>query len=163
MTTEEHNKYLAYSFFAYGAIHTLFMVGMALFFIFMFSSIPQGRGRNELPIAVPFFFLGFIALIQLIFIVPAFIAGLGLLKKKKWARIAAIIGGVLAGANFPIGSAVCVYALWFLLSERGKSLYEDQNLTSHNYFPPQRWQGQPPPSLWADRAGDEADVNDRRK
>lgn len=159
MTGEEHNKFLAFSFLAYGALHTLLMVGLMAFFVFVFSAIPQGPGQDEVPFIVPVFFIGFMVLIQLLFILPSLIAGYALLKRKPWARIMGIISAVLAGANFPIGTAVCVYALWFLLSDSGKSLYDKQNIRSQDYFPPYNWQGQPPPNLWADRFGDEAKAN----
>ena len=163
MTGDDHNKYLAYSFLAHGAIQTLMMIAMSFFFLFMISSLPQKPGQGEVPIGVPLFFIGFIVLIQLLFVVPSLVAGYALLKRRRWARIAGIIGAVVAGANFPIGTAVCVYALWFLMSDRGKSMYDNQNITSQAYFPPHNWQGQPPPSLWADRSGDEAEVNDWRR
>ena len=111
----------------------------------------------------PLFFVGFIVLIQLLFVVPSLVAGYALMKRKRWARIAAIISAVLAGANFPIGTAVCVYAIWFLTSESGKSMYDNQRKTSQDYFPPHNWQGQAPPSLWAERSGDESEVNDWKK
>ncbi|HEX5732964.1 MAG TPA: hypothetical protein VF131_09035 [Blastocatellia bacterium] len=163
MTGEEHNKYLAYSLLAYGAIHTLLMAGMAAFFIVLFTSIPQSSGQEEVPLAIPIFFIGFIVMIQLFFVVPSLVAGYALLKRKRWARIAGIISAVLAGANFPLGTAVCVYALWFLISDKGKAMYDNQNITSQGYFPPHNWQGQAPPNLWADRSGDAAEPNDWRK
>ena len=163
MTSEEHNKYLGYSFLVHGAIQLFFMILMCMFFLFFFSSLPRGRGQDEVPFFIPFFFIGFIVLIQLVFAVPSLIAGYALLKRRRWARLAGIIGAVMAGANFPIGTAVCVYAFWFLMSDRGKSLYDDQNIKSQDYFPPHRWQGQSPPNLWADRPGDEAEADDWRK
>lgn len=163
MTGEEHNKYLAYSFLAHGAFQVFWMLAMSLFFLFFMTSIPQQSRGDDPPAGVFIFFIGFIVLIQMIFAAPSFIAGYALWKRKRWARIAGIIGAVMAGASFPIGTAVCVYAFWFLLSDRGKSMYEDQNITSQNYFPPHGWQGYSPPNLWAERPGDEAEVNDWRK
>jgi hypothetical protein len=55
--------------------------------------------------------------------IPSLIAGYGLLKRKRWARTMGIIAGVTAAMMFPIGTAVCVYSIWFLLSEGGKGLY----------------------------------------
>ena len=60
---------------------------------------------------------------------PSLVAGYGLLKRKPWARTAAIIGGVTAAMSFPIGTAVCAYTFWFLFSEPGKLLYDKQQYT----------------------------------
>jgi hypothetical protein len=46
--------------------------------------------------------------------IPSLIAGIGLLKKKRWARILAIVLAILAMASFPIGTAAGIYALWVL-------------------------------------------------
>ncbi len=63
--------------------------------------------------------LSFIGSIGAIFFtvlaVPGLVAGLGLLKRKSWARILALVLAVLSLVNFPIGTAVSIYALWVLL------------------------------------------------
>jgi len=47
--------------------------------------------------------------------VPGLIAGVGLLKRQSWARILALVLAILGLINFPIGTAVGIYALWVLL------------------------------------------------
>lgn len=46
---------------------------------------------------------------------PGILTGIGLLKRKPWARIAAAVLGILNLMNFPFGTAVGVYTLWILL------------------------------------------------
>lgn len=43
--------------------------------------------------------------------------GLGLMQRRPWARIAAIILGVLALLHPPFGTALGVYTLWVLLAD----------------------------------------------
>lgn len=43
--------------------------------------------------------------------------GWGLLKRKSWARILAIITGFLNLLNFPLGTIMGVYAIWVLLQD----------------------------------------------
>ncbi len=43
--------------------------------------------------------------------------GLGLMQRQPWARIVAIILGVLALFHFPLGTALGVYTLWVLLAD----------------------------------------------
>jgi hypothetical protein len=44
----------------------------------------------------------------------ALIAGYGLLNRRPWGRIVAIIAAILALLKFPIGTALGIYTLWVL-------------------------------------------------
>ena len=81
------------------------------------------------PNAPPWPFLVFMGLIMaLVFtmnVVPSLVAGYGLSKKKRWAKTACIIAGVIASMSAPVGTAVCIYTFWFLFSEPGKLLYDN--------------------------------------
>ena len=118
MTSEEHNKYLSYAFFAYSGFQGLMMLLMSGFFIALIGSAPGGPDSGVFVV----FFL-FMLVFQLIFTLPPAIAGWALYSKKPWGRLAGIIGGVMAGMSFPLGTAVCVYALWFLLGDNWKEVY----------------------------------------
>lgn len=48
---------------------------------------------------------------------PGLIGGIGLLKRKSWARILLLIVAVLDLFNVPIGTVVGVYTLWALLQD----------------------------------------------
>jgi len=122
LTPEQHNKYLAYSNFAYGGLFALFALLMMIFMFGMMTMTPNGP-----PAGVIVFMSLFIGIIYGVMILPSFIAGWALLKRKKWARTASIISGVVAGANFPFGTAVCIYTFWFLFSDPGKYFFEQNN------------------------------------
>jgi phage shock protein PspC (stress-responsive transcriptional regulator) len=47
--------------------------------------------------------------------IPGIIAGIGLFKRKEWARILTLIISVLDLVNFPFGTAVGVYSIWALV------------------------------------------------
>lgn len=47
--------------------------------------------------------------------VPGIIGGVGLLKRKEWARILVIIISALDLLNFPLGTALGVYSIWALV------------------------------------------------
>jgi len=116
VTNEEHNRYIAYAFFANAGFYMLILFLM----IAMFSTFPPGPSGG--------FFLvmmGFISIFYLMFMLPSIVAGYALLKKKSWARMAAIVAGVVAGMNFPVGTGACVYALWFFFSENWKEIYPE--------------------------------------
>lgn len=46
--------------------------------------------------------------------VLALVAGFGLLNRRPWGRVVAIIAGILALIKFPIGTALGIYTLWVL-------------------------------------------------
>jgi len=136
MTPEQHNKYVGVAHLVYAGLYLLFTLLFMLFFLAVFvSSVPNG---NDAGLGFFVVFWAFFSIFWLAFIVPSFIAGYGLLKHKKWARTAAIIGGVVSAMSFPIGTAVCVYTFWFLFSEPGRVLYDRPA-----YPLP------PPPPLWS--------------
>src|SRR5690606_39393702 len=77
----------------------------------------------EMPAEFFMFFAGFAAFIQLVFTAPPVLAGYAILKKKSWARIAALVAGFLGVMNMPIGTGAAIYAFWFFFGENWKPVY----------------------------------------
>jgi hypothetical protein len=48
---------------------------------------------------------------------PGVLAGYGLLTRKSWGRLLALVVSVLGLFNFPVGTIIGVYALWVLLQQ----------------------------------------------
>ena len=75
------------------------------------------------------FVLGIIAnvimLITLIFSFPGILAGIGLFKRKEWARILTLILSVLNLISFPIGTAVGVYSIWALVQPENVEAFKN--------------------------------------
>ena len=61
--------------------------------------------------------------IALVLAIPGLIAGIGLLRYKNWARILAIILGVLNLLNIPVGTAVGIYTLYVMLDDETSALF----------------------------------------
>lgn len=57
--------------------------------------------------------------------IPGIIAGLGLFKRKEWARILTLIISVLNLLSFPIGTAVGVYSIWALVQTENVELFKN--------------------------------------
>ncbi len=127
MTPEQHNKYLAWSHIAYGGIFFLFTALFLLFFGGIFIAAIMSDPDAPPAFIFVFMFL-FMAVIYGAMSLPSIIAGYALLKRKKWARTWAIISGVVAAMQFPLGTAVTVYTFWFLFSEPGKYFFEQNGL-----------------------------------
>lgn len=74
-----------------------------------------------------------IATFFVILSIPGIVGGIGLFKRKEWARILVLILSVLDLFNFPIGTAVGVYSIWALVqpeivAEFGKTPQIEQNV-----------------------------------
>lgn len=122
VTPEQHNKYLAMAHLAHAGLYSLMILGMMALFAAMLA-IPSSGSNNPPPV---FFFVLFLFIIAFngMFAIPSFVACYALLKRKRWAKLATIIAGVMAAMVFPSGTAVSVYTFWFLFSEPGKLLYD---------------------------------------
>lgn len=64
------------------------------------------------------------AVVIMLFSIPGIIAGIGLLKRKSWARLLAIILGILNLLSIPFGTLLGIYTLWVLLKDETVQLFE---------------------------------------
>jgi hypothetical protein len=55
--------------------------------------------------------------------IPAIVVGIGLLSFRPWARSLGAIIAILELVNFPLGTALGIYALWVLLSAETDPLF----------------------------------------
>ena len=94
------------------AILGLFIAGLIFTFFHLLGDFVDDNEANLV--------LGIIAnvimVVSIIFSVPGILAGIGLFKRKEWARILTLILSVLNLMSFPLGTAVGVYSIWALVS-----------------------------------------------
>ena len=150
MTTDDHNKVLGILHLVFGGAQALGLIIFAIFFIpmmFFASSAPR-HGSTDPGMAFFFVIMACAGLLMLLFTLPPLISGYGLLKKKRWAKTAAIVTAIITALGFPLGTALTVYTCWFLFGQ-GKGLYD---------APPVNWSGHAPrplyeakPDEWATR------------
>jgi hypothetical protein len=131
MTNEDHNKTLGIMHFAYGALHGLMMLPIGILFAVFVPVVGGGVGtHNGMPLIIYVLFLTMITIFGLFYSVPSLLAGYALLKRKSWARMAAIIASVTAAMNVPLGTALCIYSLWFFFGD-GARMHDKASLSSH--------------------------------
>ena len=124
MTPTSHNKILGILYLAYGGINLLLMIVISIFVLTMMGVIAANNNSGEpIPVGIFALVMIFVVAINLLLITPSFLAGYALLKRKRWAKTMGIIAAMVAGLSFPIGTALCVYTLWFLFGESGRFLY----------------------------------------
>lgn len=114
----QHVPILGWCFIVYHGIVAL--VGIVIGLIVSGAGVISGeREAMFITGAVGVFVAGFLLVISL----PGIIAGVGLLKYRPWARILAIIIGVIHLLSFPFGTALGVYALYVLLNPEAPSIF----------------------------------------
>jgi Ni,Fe-hydrogenase I cytochrome b subunit len=57
---------------------------------------------------------------------PGIIAGLGLYRRKEWARILTLILSVIHIFNFPFGTAIGIYSIWVLIQPESVAAFGNQ-------------------------------------
>lgn len=120
---EKHVNLLGIMFIVYGAIGLL---GAAVVLVLFLGTGALSTGASgEIAPGIVLSTIGLIiAGIVLFSHLPAFIAGLGLVKFKSWARILTIIVAVLSLPSPPFGTALGIYALWVMLQDETSRLLE---------------------------------------
>ena len=122
MTTEDHNKVIGIMHLIWGGFNELIMLFLVPFFL---AFIPLIGSDPQAPPELKWFFgvFGiFFLVLALLFGIPPIVAAYGMLKRKRWAKVACIVSSCLAALSFPFGTALCVYTLWFVFGE-GQNFY----------------------------------------
>lgn len=105
--------------------------GAAIFLGFFFLGGLGAAGALENGIGEAFAAFGVLGTIGLIvggvavcLSLPETIAGYGLLKRRPWAPMVALIVSFFQLFSFPIGTAIAAYTGWTLLSAEGQEAYK---------------------------------------
>ncbi|RIH65846.1 hypothetical protein D1164_06135 [Mariniphaga sediminis] len=88
------------------------LIGIFLFIVLYFvGDLVEDQQAQFILSIIAKIMTGFIIFLSL----PGIIAGIGLFRRKEWARILTLILSVIHLLNFPLGTAVGVYSLWALV------------------------------------------------
>ena len=118
---DKHRTVLGVLFLVLGLMG---LVGMlAVFTIFSIGSAVLGTAaihESDVPAVLAFLpatFGVFICTAIALSAVPSLIAGYGLLSRRSWGRIWALIAGIINLPSFPMGTCVGIYAIWFFVQD----------------------------------------------
>jgi hypothetical protein len=109
---EKHISLVAALHIGFGALGVLFAA-------IVFVAVVGGGLLSGDPEAITITSLVGTVVGAFIFIVsiPGVIGGIGLLKRKNWARILVLIISCLDLLNIPIGTALGIFSIWVLLHD----------------------------------------------
>jgi len=121
-----HVKILGAVYIALSGIALCIALFLALAVGTASAIVGQAADPNDAAVALPIIGIAGTALVVFLVAVslPGLIAGIGLLKRRPWARILGIIVAVLSLVNIPIGTIVGIYGLWVLFSRETEQLLE---------------------------------------
>lgn len=117
MTPQDHNKVIGIMHLIWGGFNGLVMLIFApIFFIIGAAGASDPSAPSGLAAIFGIFGLIMFSL-ALVLGLPPILAGYGMLKRKRWAKVWGIIAACVESLSFPFGTALCVYTLWFLFGE----------------------------------------------
>ena len=93
--------------------NALMLVGGVLLFLLLVGIGVFSGDPEALPILSIVGTVG--GLLMAVLAIPGMVAGIGLLRRRNWARILALVLAVFGLPNFPLGTAMSVYTGFVLL------------------------------------------------
>ena|SRR5688572_30802630 len=116
---EQHIKIVALLHIILGAIFVA--IAVAIFVFGAGAAVLSAPGTDEALAGTTCF--GIVAVLIALMSLPSIIAGVGLQRRRKWARILTIILSVINLFNFPVGTALGGYSLWVLINDQSSSYF----------------------------------------
>jgi len=119
MRMQKHVTLLGALFIAY---HILgFIFGIVI--MTLLPAIGRLSGEPEAFVILRFIGVG-MGTFLIVLSIPGLVAGIGLLARKGWARILALIVGGFDLIDIPLGTALGVYTFWSLLQDDVMEVFE---------------------------------------
>ena len=116
-----HVRALAWMQIAFGALELVVAAGvMGIFGLLGVFGLAAGE------FTVPFIAPAIGAIVAFLIVltaVPNLLAGWGLLNRRAWARVLALVLAVVNGLKFPWGTAFAAYTIWVLVHDETKAMF----------------------------------------
>ncbi len=119
---ERHIGILAVLWMIYSVLHAIAGACMLLVSRVILAHIAAAGGEGPPPFVRPL--ISAIGLVILVKGALGLAAGVGLMQRATWARMLAIVLGVISLINMPFGTALGIYTLWVLMGSGSDREYE---------------------------------------
>ncbi len=117
MDSNKHLTILSILFITFDSI--LFLLGIAFIKGFSFLGTVVNDATANLVLSSVGMFIG---TILLVISIPSIIAGIGLIYRKSWSRILALVICVIKLFSIPFGTALGIYGIWVLMKDESIAL-----------------------------------------
>lgn len=141
MTARDHNRLLGIFFLINGGLSALGGVLIALIYGGMGTMMLTSVREREAQTVGGIFIVAAVVIAAFIFAFSVFylVTGWKIYKEAQSGKILGIIASILCLMNFPLGTALGIYGIWFFFGDMGKAFY-DGSMQSHVPPPPNSWQ-----------------------
>ena len=121
---ETHVKVLGVLNLVFGALGLMTALILAVVFAGV-ATVVGIDGDSDAAVAIPIIGLTGMATVSFLAVwsLPGVIIGIGLVRRRPWARIAGIVVAILGLIVFPFGTVLGVYGLWVLFSKDSERLF----------------------------------------
>jgi hypothetical protein len=119
--TNNHLRVLGIVEIVYGVVHVVGSLIVALMsFVGCSGCFAAENAREAAHVAFSTLAVSGGALVVAVLFAAVSITGLALMNGRAWAKLGTIVFAVLSIANFPLGTAFAIYALWAILASEKK-------------------------------------------
>ncbi len=124
MSPEQMDKHVT----ALGALHIAYSAMNVLAAIIVFTIIVGGGilSGDEDAMAITSIVGTAIAFLLVLLAIPGIIGGIGLLKRRRWAKYLILALGFLSLLNIPLGTLLGIYTIWVLMKDETERLFDEK-------------------------------------
>ncbi|WP_420575460.1 hypothetical protein [Ekhidna sp.] len=132
MDIQSHKRTLGIIHIVYGSLIaiTFIFIGslVSIFYPFISEEIAKDAGQDadEILFMVSSIIRVIFVLLLIFSALPSIIGGIGLLQKKSWGVVIALIAGCVSIFSFPFGTAVGVYSIYVFIENNKQKNDQDQ-------------------------------------
>ena len=116
---KKHIELLGILQIAFGSI--LFLIGIIGFAILqgtgLIAFLAEKSGDGILAMRIMTLIAWAVLFLALLVALPLVLAGIGLMKRRRWARILTLIISAINLLNMPLGTVLAIYAFWVLMNQ----------------------------------------------
>lgn len=121
LTTRDMQQHVTVLGWILIGVHAIFLaIGVFVFALLLSIGAVSGSGDA---LAILSLVATFVAALMALLALPGILAGYGLLNRKPWGRILAVVVAAINLVNFPLGTILGVYALWVLLQRASEEYF----------------------------------------
>ncbi len=131
MDIQSHKRTLGIIHLVYGSLIAVAFIFIGSFITMLFPFIAEeiandvGNDAEDILLFVESIIRTVFILLLIFSALPSIIAGIGLLQKRNWGIVVALIAGCVSIFSFPFGTAVGVYSIYVFVENNKRK--NDQN------------------------------------
>ncbi|HZH78193.1 MAG TPA: hypothetical protein VEY88_19350 [Archangium sp.] len=114
---EKHRQALGILYVVFSAL--MAFAGIAVFAAFVLGALSVNDPDSPVVLGLGGALAAFLLLLSL----PGFIGGIGLLRRRPWSKVLTLIVAMPSLANFPLGTALGLYTVWFWVQPNTERLF----------------------------------------